>query len=210
MTYTARTPSSPETDLSDVLQEVRTAFRLVQMYHRRALDLTLDLANGIDHELRFQSWSPTLYERPCRSGSNPATHWAWDGLPFYDFYVLYCREDMQASVHKPGDWMVAIRLIADDGYEHKPPEPDPTDFALPEKSSSLVNVYRYQYTRSMDETWLYSFNKHPWPTSEEPAYLSDSIVANCVSVPIHKLSGSDQLAQLAERIRQPLTLPDSP
>lgn len=148
------------------------AFRQLQGYQRRILDLTTQLVEEVDTELRFQRWSPTHYNLTPRQWQDPTNYGAWDGLPYYDFYSVYCRARSWKRDHQPGDLLVAIRFIADDGFNHSNPEPDPLKLSPPEKTNSILSVYRYQYIKPISEDWLDgAVGRNGWPEGESPILL---------------------------------------
>lgn len=193
-------------NLDNALLDVRKAYRLLQRYQRRVLDLSAALAREIDEYAAFRYWCPVYYQPNPGSYTNPAGRWAWDGLPYFDFCAFYVREEFWKDEHAPGDWMLVIRCTADTGYsEVGDEEPDPLGFRSVADSSSLLRLYCYQYTQAKVEPWVNgAFWGSEWPDEGEGSVLGGNLLGRCIRVPLAEVSSMKQMSDLATRGRAAL------
>jgi hypothetical protein len=125
-------------DLTRVLSDVRRAYRLLQVYHRRLCDL-LDslhdvLAGG---GLAFDRWEPMNVWRlpkPKTPFFRPE-QWAWDLTPAYQ---VRCAWEQAA---KGRSRRVIVEAIADTGYTASDEgEPEPSAFKDAEQCATELRV----------------------------------------------------------------------
>lgn len=161
----------PENDaLVAALTDVRRAYRIIWMYQRRVLDLVSQIAEKFD--LEFYAWSPEEYERLGRFTTDPTKNSAWDMLPLYNTSFLYLPEDADRNRTRVGDWMLEIAVISDEGYNCKAlenGEVDASQFLPAEKTRSILGLYAWRSTKTLDRNWFNSIwdswdsEKMGWP-----------------------------------------------
>ncbi len=191
-------------DLEATLADVRVAYRIVQQYQKRVADLATELALAIDGDLQFEYWVTSRSLARPRNEVNPAERWAWDGLPFYDYCTMFLRNDYRSDEHAPGDWMLVVRVSADDSFDIPGQlEPDPVDFPSAITSRSLVRAYVYQYIEARQESWIHqAFGNNNWPRDGEVTLLQPHLRATCVMESLGALSNADGVAAFASSVRE--------
>lgn len=74
-----------------MLEQVRTAHRLVVGYYKRLFQLLRDVTNGDDLQLEYLCWLPSNFSTPCRRTTNVFSGWEWDLLPGIATHYLFCH-----------------------------------------------------------------------------------------------------------------------
>lgn len=164
------------------LLDVRKAYRLIHSYQEMALDLCETIVEHLKRELkctlRFYHWSPSWADSPPKANSDPTARKSiWDFTPLYDFCVLYLPETADYENHKPGDWMLVIRVLADSGYDTAAGPGDPRDFADPASCDALLRSYVYFCDKAFTANWcwdVYHASDFPPPSGEVSPLRSES------------------------------------
>jgi len=135
-------------EVTNALQDVRKAYRLLHDYQRAALDASSYI--GAHLGFRYAGGYSKFSECAPRDGRGALDNWAWDwlNLYFYDFHFVR-EQDGEEPVN------LSIWLFSDTGYfVSKHPSPDETDidtFARAEDSGSKVGFIAYrQWTEDYD------------------------------------------------------------
>ncbi|HSN99434.1 MAG TPA: hypothetical protein VLS89_14160 [Candidatus Nanopelagicales bacterium] len=130
--------STTRDDLARSLADVRRAYRLVQLYHRRLCDLLQTVDDTLTRGgLEFDRWDPQNVARLPKAGKPffRPEHWAWDLTPAYQ---VRCSWE-QAT--KGQSRRVDLDLIADTGFAPTGEgEPDPGAFVDAERSATELHV----------------------------------------------------------------------
>jgi hypothetical protein len=143
-------------EIEAALCDVRKAYRLIHLYQRRVLDLCREITGAFKAELNFYYWATSQLDMPPLRASNPVDWWASDFSPLYDFCVLYLPESADDRIHKPNDWMLAVRIAADSGFVLAgETEPDPRGFRKAETCESTVRLYIYYCTQKFHGKWFF-------------------------------------------------------
>jgi hypothetical protein len=95
----------------DFSTDLRRAYRLVHSYQRSILTLVDGISRSLG--LKFNSWEPSIFDRPSEKLSNPAPLWAWDMLPMYDATFSYNTPNRVAV----GSYMLVIGAQADTAFD---------------------------------------------------------------------------------------------
>ena len=180
-------PTRPEID--GALLDVRKAYRLLSLYQRRVLDLCGEITGVFETTLNFYQWSPSHYDSTPRRGTLPLNRWAWDFLPLYDFCVLYLPEGVHWNTHNPGDWLLAIRISADSGYQAAGAiEPDPRDFRDPTSCESSVSLYVYYCSQAFVGNWFYNvYSNNRFPQNDGEGSLERGLRTFGMKFPLSEM-----------------------
>jgi hypothetical protein len=164
-------------EIEAALLDVRKGYRLIYLFQRRVLDVCTEIIGGFESDLNFYQWSPSHYEITPRRGTDPINRWAWDFLPLYDFCTFYLPEGVHWEEHKPGDWMLAIRVTADSGFAIVgEAEPDPRDFDEPVRCESCLRIYVYYCSKTFKANWYWGvFGENDFPPDGGERALSDGL-----------------------------------
>jgi len=130
--------STTRDDLARALADVRRAYRLLQVYHRRLCDLLQLLDDTLGAAgLSFERWDPINVWRLPRAKKpffRPET-WAWDLTPAYQ---VGCAWEQAAKGHAR---RVDVHCIGDTGYvTSSEGEPDPATFKDAEQCATELHV----------------------------------------------------------------------
>ncbi|WP_044240347.1 hypothetical protein [Chondromyces apiculatus] len=125
-------------DLAPALADVRRAYRLLQVYHRRVCDLLQTFDEAVTAQgLAFVDWGPlNVYRLPKRRKPffRPEI-WAWDLTPAYQ---VRCTWEQSTKGHAR---CVIVEVIADTGYTTvNDGEPDPATFQDESASATEIHV----------------------------------------------------------------------
>jgi len=154
-------PADPA--LASALVDVRRAYRLLWSYQRRVLD-TIALVAGEFGSLSFATWQPMHFFPPARRSVNPAEHWAADLLPMMGAEFFYLPQGRDRSLAQAGQWMLAINVMSDSGYEVEEPEPDPGSFAAAEECESALSLYIVKSMAERPVRWVEDlWDEMEWP-----------------------------------------------
>src|SRR6266851_1847466 len=118
-------------ELKNTLIEVRKAYRLIYLYQYYVFDIVRKIVEEFGNP-KFYCWDTQHYEKPPPLTSSPLDRWTWDMLPTYDLSLLFLSVGADTNRQRQGDWLLEIRVVADDGFELQgSTEPDPTKFRSP-------------------------------------------------------------------------------
>lgn len=126
------------TNLTEQMQQVRLAYRLVVAYQRRLLDLASLVHERVREahpRSRFSAWGPSRWGRP---GTNdPTTKWAWDFVPLHHCDIGWRTAPLPAA----GEFWFWLSHEADTGWQASPPkEPDPLRLRPVEECETLISA----------------------------------------------------------------------
>lgn len=156
-------------DLSDALRDVRQAYRLLWSYQRRILDLArVVLAAFPEHE--FYAWRPRIGDPPPQLTGNPLQRWAWDFLPLAEACFLFLPGGADRNAPKAGEWMVELRVRADDGHEDyaETGEFDPALFIPAEGTTSSLWLYLWLCDEGVSRNWFnWVWQNAGWPVVDD-------------------------------------------
>ena len=159
-------------DLTAALENVRRAYRVVAAYQRRTLR-TFELIEAKFPEMKFYYWTPRLYRQPPQRASSPLDRWGWDGLPFYDFSILYTEESVTDGYRpEPGRWMLDVHVQSDTGYDDESEgEPDPERFSSVAESYTNLSLtaWRCDGDQFSKRLWFNVWTEVDWPEEEDVA-----------------------------------------
>lgn len=123
--------------LEAAFTDVRRAYRLLYVYHRRVRDLLQLIDARLAAEgLEFQHWRPLHFNPPARRSTKffqPGT-WAWDMLPGYAMETLWVGQDSQRDLTR----RVFVMVHADTEWPGRGAEPDSAGFGPVEASESII------------------------------------------------------------------------
>ena len=94
------------------LVQVRTAYRLLQAYHRRLFDIMNLLRNGMAErfgDLEAIWWGPPVRTRVPAAKVDPLTRWVLDYEPLARFDLLWAS----APTPEPGSFLVYVGHTGD-------------------------------------------------------------------------------------------------
>lgn len=150
-------------NLAAALVDVRRAYRLLWSYQRRVLD-TIGLIAGEFDTLSFATWQPTDFFPPAKRSVNPGDHWAADLLPLMGADFFYLPQGHDRSLAQKGQWMLAINVTSDSGYQIEEPEPDPGDFEAAEMCESALSIYIVKSLAERPVRWVEDlWDEMEWP-----------------------------------------------
>jgi hypothetical protein len=142
--------STQSPDLHQALSEVRRAYRLVHVYHRRLCDLLQTIDETLSRSgLAFQRWSP-INVLWLPDGTSPffrPDKWAWDLSPAYQ---VLCEWKGASNDHVR---RVVLECVADTGYTTTGGgEPDASRFDDVERCITEIRISMWT-ARSTDADW---------------------------------------------------------
>ncbi len=158
--------------IGPALLDVRKAYRLIYLYQEMALGLCQTIVKHLESDrssMNFYYWTPSYNDSPPRGSTDPINRKSfWDFIPLYDFCVFYLPaivSDERIETHKPGDWMLVIRILADSTYDTAADE-DPRAFTDPPAScESLLRLYIYFCDKAFNGNWYGKvYNTHDYPS----------------------------------------------
>jgi hypothetical protein len=124
--------------LSNILVDVRKAYRLLYSYQRRVMDTVQFIGAQLSkHE-------PNGY--PLFSSMAPGEgrkvnfdNWAWDWMPMYCYEFYFGKEEKNGNAYE-----FAISIYSDSGYDDSEGDHDQTQvekFVSPEQSTTKIYLY---------------------------------------------------------------------
>jgi hypothetical protein len=142
--------STQSSDLHRALSEVRRAFRLLHVYHRRLCDLLQTIDETLSRSgLAFQRWSP-INVLWLPDGTSPffrPDKWAWDLSPSYQVLCEW------KGAHGDQVRRVVFECVADTGYNTTGGgEPDASRFDDVERCITELRVNMWT-ARGTDADW---------------------------------------------------------
>lgn len=147
-----------EVNYTNVLQDVRQAWRIVAAYQQRVIHL-LSSVEAYFPDLAQSFWDPASYRRPPSTGKSPAERWTWDGFPYYhtiNWFTLIGTNSK--SELKSGDWFLVMEIKADSGFDAEAVQhtasfngPDPANMPPVEHTDSELHLYAYCVTGVPDD-----------------------------------------------------------
>lgn len=135
---------------------------------------------------------------------SPAGQDLWSFLPLYDFCVLYLPSGADRDQHRPGDWMLAVRVSADSGYKRSgKSEPDARDFADVGGCETVVYLYVYYCTKNFQANWQDGiYDANVWPADDGEGSFGDGRVRTFTKkIPLHYLLDSESVRREADVFR---------
>ena len=106
--------------------------------------------------------------------------------------------------------MLEVHLITDSAFAVQAGiEPDPTTFAAPEESNSLISLVAWKCCESMpaDTTWFYNvWQKASWPDEKSqeqntPYDALEGIQSYLVKAPMEALGSRDEITSFASKAK---------
>ena len=159
-------------DLTPAMENVRRAYRVVAAYQRRTFS-TIKLIEAKFPEVGFYYWTPRLYKQPPQRASSPVDRWGWDGLPFYDFSILYTERELDDG-YRPlrGRWMLDVHVQSDSGYDDETSgEPNGETFDAAEDSETNLSLtaWRCDGDQFSNRNWYSVWKDVDWPEESDVA-----------------------------------------
>lgn len=201
---------SDSDELKLALVDVRKAFRLLFLYQRRVLDLSMTFAN----EMGLRPYSVVYgFNRPATA--NPFDKWVWDMLPMYRVSFLFLSSFTDQNETKKGEWLLDIHLVSDSGYPDciswKKGEPTPLTFPATENCVSLLGVYAFRCDRDerrnwQEDVWRPAINYPPEYPSDWNVVTNDKIgVSICgAQFDLSDLSNKEAMLRTASQFKEVL------
>jgi len=190
----------PTRKLSDVLLDVRKAYRLIFLYQRRVLDLCDEIKEAFPKNLLPYFWTAShIGVSPARGPLFRVPN-AWAFLPLYDFCAFYLPEGVHNEELKPGDWMLTVRVSADSGCPDPfPGEPDPTQFTDLASCESSVRLYVYYSSQKLKANWYYGvFDNNKWPRDDGLGNLDRGIRTFGMKFPLSRMSTAEGVLECVQ------------
>lgn len=175
----------------NMLEQVRTANRLVAAYYQRVLPEIEKVADNL--ELDFYYWGSTEFDSCPQGHRNPFQKMAWSFLPASTSHFLFhspIKENEPKGTASKGDILLAIYLVTDSaldpdesGLSHNV-EPDALD--LPLSSTDATSFFKIAICvcneNNQSHWWNDIWNIIPWPEFEsKPTIQIPSLDAACIA-----------------------------
>ncbi|AJC79780.1 hypothetical protein IE4803_CH02591 [Rhizobium etli bv. phaseoli str. IE4803] len=189
---------SSENNLTQALEDVRAAYRLLYAYQQRTLD-TISLVIDQFTDRTFYQWANLLCAMPPARGTSPFGRWTWDFLPIYNTSFLFTKAGDASNHPQESDWLLEVKLGTDSGHAEfwggniEPSIADLGDVAETRSSLSLI-VWKCVETFPKNSNWYnHVWYDHPWPTRDEleagtPAVVADGKIRSFqVDAPLEEL-----------------------
>jgi hypothetical protein len=190
---TLMTVSAAPSDRSEALVQLRTAYRLLNAYHRRILDLlamTRDAVRDRFGELPKAWWASPQFWMPPKGNTDPTSRWPFDFICLQDTYFNWASSDDPSK----GGFYFGIGHTADSALDKKlygDQEPDPLAFPDVKESRTYLEVWAVSVAHStqqswpdlaakhfadeqidrIDQTWWTDRKSHKWEANGDALYL---------------------------------------
>ncbi|MGB0893367.1 MAG: DUF883 domain-containing protein [Parashewanella sp.] len=157
----------------ELLQQVRTAHRLLAAYYQRLLPSIERIATELDTKYYF--WKPDKFNSPSAT-SNPFIKWKWDLLPAISTLYMFENIDNGKSI-KIGDYLVSFSVDSDTSVKVGKTEPDGLE--LPKSidtAESLICIGIYTPFTNEQSHWRFDI----WEKGAYPDYQDINTPFNCI------------------------------
>lgn len=156
------TTSTALSSPGESLVQLRTAYRLLNAYHRRLLDLlamTRDTVRERFGDLPKAWWAPAQFWMPPKGNSDPTSRWPFDFICLQDAYFNWASTDDPSK----GGFYFGIGHTADSALDKKlygDQEPDPLIFSDVKESKTSLEIWAVAVARSAEQSWPDLAAKH--------------------------------------------------
>ena len=153
-------------EMTRCVEQVQVAHRVCAAFYQRLLPTLDKIAR--DSDFSFWEWGPAETDRPCRSGTDPNSKWAWDMLPMFALQIRYRRFD--AGPATAGDGAFSLRIYLEDSFrkERRPKGMGEVDAMELPQGSATVDVHLHRSTAPNDKTF-----EELWRDRKEPSDKHD-------------------------------------
>jgi hypothetical protein len=171
-------------EVKSAMIDVRKAYRLLWLYHRRVIDTCEKIISYFD----VKHYATYIPNKPGNISYHPLNGRILDFLPMQDMRILFLNNESKSEAPNDfpyaGDYLLEIKIIADTGRdEFCNDDVDPTTFENVEKSQTKLIFYLFVNlkTRKEQTNWFYSI----WNNVEYPDHNTvkdnDKIVHDILS-----------------------------
>ena len=160
-----------ENEVKQALQEVRKAYRLLWLFHKRAFEIVGTIKDYFGAPYYYSS----MPNKPGQPGTDPFGRWTWDMLPMQQMSFLFChRSNLEKGHNYPqkGDMLLAVSLIVDSGRDdlnYRNVDANPMDFKPVDECKTYIRINVYVcYENIEDRNWYWHiWNTVPYPDTGE-------------------------------------------
>lgn len=156
------TASAPPLSPGESLAQLRTAYRLLNAYHRRLLDLlavTRDAVRDRFGELPRAWWASPQFWMPPKGNTDPTSRWPFDFICLQDAYFNWASSEDPSK----GGFYFGIGHTGDSALDKKlygDQEPDPLVFPDVREAKTSLDVWAVAVARSSVQSWPDLAAKH--------------------------------------------------
>lgn len=142
--------------------QIRTAYRLLNAYHRRLLDLLATARDAVRDrfgDLPRAWWASPQFWMPPKGNTDPTSRWPFDFISLQDAYFNWASSEDPSK----GGFYFGIGHTGDSALDKKlygDQEPDPLAFPDVEESKTTLEVYAIAVERSSAQSWPDLAAKH--------------------------------------------------
>lgn len=158
-------------EIKAALTDVRNAYRLLYLYHRRIIDLMIEVTRYMQCQFYYQAYRP---------GRNLYGREKWDQmLPMLRNCFLFLPPGQNENKLKSGDWMLTIRIRSDSAFplDENVPNPDISKFPAPEIAKSLLALHVYRSMADQERNWYFGvWEALDWPKNDEVTIEFDGAI----------------------------------
>lgn len=188
-----------DNDVKSALADVRRAYRLLFLYHRRVADLIAEIASLMRCEFYYQAFRP---QRHGVYGQN------WDqALPMIRNCFLFLPSGQETQELRTGDWMLAVLVHSDTEF----PLDDAPDVSLaklrpPEAAQSRLSLMVYRSMMDQERNWYHNvWLAAGWPKDGQVTVDIDGAIATyAMSFDLAGLTDSDAVKSQVTRFQDAL------
>lgn len=174
-------------DIKSALCDVRKAYRLLFLYHRRVADLITEIAGLMRCDFYFQAFRP---QRHGVYGQN------WDqALPMIRNCFLFLPTGQDAEDVKTGDWMLAVLVQSDTGFplDGEAPGLNLATLLPVDAAQSRFSLMVYRSMIDQQRNWYRNvWDAVSWPKDREVTLeLDGAIKTYAMSFDLAELADND-------------------